>query len=119
MHRSDSGKWVEEPHGVEPACCEGSRPVAEPVCATLDARDLPTCTQIGGNHYIGYTIQPAEFMNANRVPYLEGEAIYKILRHRDKNGREDIEKAIHTLELLLQLEYPDAKPIKHQRESDR
>lgn len=64
-----------------------------------------TDDQIGGAHYKKCAIQPAEFMNANKVPYLEGSAIYYLLRHRDKNGAEDVRKAIHTCQLILQLEY--------------
>jgi hypothetical protein len=32
-----------------------------------------------------------------------------VTRHREKNGREDIEKAIHCLRLLLEIEYPQSK----------
>lgn len=63
--------------------------------------------QVGGEHYKNFKIQPAEFLRANKVPHLEGEIIYRILRHAQKNGREDLEKAIHSLQLLIEMDYPD------------
>ena len=71
--------------------------------------------QVGGNHYADMPSQPARFLRDNSVPHLEGEAIYRILRHKSKNGREDLEKAIHTLELILELDYGNGNSI---RESD-
>jgi len=60
--------------------------------------------QIAGDHYKKYKIQPAEYMHANNIPFLEGEAISYITRWRDKNGIPDIRKAIHILEILIELE---------------
>lgn len=60
--------------------------------------------QIAGDHYKKYKIQPAEYMHANNIPFLEGEAISYITRWRDKNGLSDVRKAIHILEILIQLE---------------
>ena len=62
-------------------------------------------TQEGGQHYKDLDPQPAQVMRKWKVPHLEGEAIYRILRHERKNGAEDIRKAIHTLELILELDY--------------
>ena len=63
-------------------------------------------SQVGGNHYAKLPIQPAKFVHSLGLGYLEGSAVYYIIRHKDKGGAEDIRKAIHTLELLLELEYP-------------
>ncbi len=65
-----------------------------------------TDKQVGGNHYKGLVIQPAEYCQRNRLPYCEANVVKYVTRHRDKNGREDIEKAIHYLQLLLEIEYP-------------
>lgn len=62
-------------------------------------------TQIAGNHYKNMAIQPIEFCQKNRLGYAESLAIKYICRHGSKNGRQDIEKAIHCLQLLLELEY--------------
>lgn len=61
--------------------------------------------QIGGNHYKNLAIQPAVYCQRNRLPYCESSVVQYVTRHREKNGREDIEKAIHCLELLLDLDY--------------
>ena len=61
--------------------------------------------QEGGNHYKSLSIQPVEFITANKLSFLEGCVIKRVCRHRAKNGAEDIRKAIHELELILQLEY--------------
>ena len=60
--------------------------------------------QVGGSHYKGMAIQPAEFVHANKIPYLEGSVIYYVARWREKNGIEDLKKARHTLDLLIELE---------------
>lgn len=64
--------------------------------------------QVSGSHY-KMTIQPIEFIHKNNLGYIEGNVIKYVSRHRAKNGKADILKAIHYLELLLELEY-DAKP---------
>lgn len=61
--------------------------------------------QIGGQHYKGMAIQPVEFITANGIPYLEGNVIKYVCRHRDKNGAQDIDKAIHYLRLLREMVY--------------
>lgn len=65
-------------------------------------------TQIGGDHYRECAIQPVQYAEANRLQFLEGCVVKRVTRH-DKptgKGRQDIEKAIHELQLLLELRYP-------------
>ena len=61
--------------------------------------------QEGGNHYKDMAIQPVEFITANNLGFLEGNVVKYICRHHAKNGAEDIKKAIHYCELLLQTKY--------------
>jgi len=61
--------------------------------------------QEGGDHYKDMTIQPVEFILANKIQFLDGCVIKRVCRHRAKNGAEDIRKAIHELNLILELEY--------------
>lgn len=63
--------------------------------------------QVGGTHYQSYAIEPIEFIVANDVPYREANVIKYVVRHKDKNGAEDIKKAIHYLEMILE-DYKDA-----------
>ena len=61
--------------------------------------------QEGGSHYKHFAIQPVEYIHANNLSYLEGNVIKYVSRHRSKNGVEDIRKAIHYLEMIIQLDY--------------
>ncbi len=72
--------------------------------------DNPLNTQVGGNHYKGYKIQPIEYAMANNLNYCQANAIKYVTRYRDKGGKEDLLKAIHNIELLIELEYPSEKP---------
>ena len=61
--------------------------------------------QVGGDHYKQYAIQPAQFALANGLDYAQSNAIKYIVRHKDKNGVQDLDKAIHYIELLKQHHY--------------
>lgn len=61
--------------------------------------------QEGGSHYKSLPIQPVEFCQRNGLGYCESSVIKYVCRHRVKNKEEDIRKAIHFLELLLEIEY--------------
>lgn len=67
----------------------------------------PLDVQVDGNHYKKYKIQPVEFCMANNIPYAEGSVIKYVVRHKDKHGKRDLEKAIHFLQILIQENYPD------------
>ena len=60
--------------------------------------------QVGGNHYNKYEIQPIDFIMANNLDWCEANAVKYITRWKDKNGVEDLRKAIHYLEILIQRE---------------
>jgi len=56
-------------------------------------------------HY-SMTIEPADFIMKNNIPYAEGNVIKYITRHRTKGeGKKDIEKAIHYAEMILKFYY--------------
>ena len=61
--------------------------------------------QVGGDHYKQYAIQPAKFALANGLDYAQSNAIKYIVRHKDKNGVQDLDKAIHYIELLKKHHY--------------
>lgn len=61
--------------------------------------------QIGGNHYICFSIQPAEFINKNRLQFAEGNAIKYICRHAKKGGIQDLEKAKHYIDMIIERDY--------------
>lgn len=60
--------------------------------------------QHGGNHYKGLKIQPVEYIMANGIGYMEGNAIKYITRYKLKNGTEDLKKAKHYIEMLIENE---------------
>lgn len=60
--------------------------------------------QEGGGHYKDQAIQPVEYIHANGIGYFEGNVIKYVSRWRKKNGIEDLKKAKHYLELLIELE---------------
>jgi hypothetical protein len=61
--------------------------------------------QIGGSHYKKYKIQPSRFINENKILFAEGNAIKYICRHQDKGGRQDLEKAIHYIQMIVERDY--------------
>ena len=61
--------------------------------------------QVGGKHYKQMKIQPAEFINENKLLFAEGNAIKYICRHQSKGKEEDVKKAIHYLEMILERDY--------------
>ena len=65
----------------------------------------PLEKQEGGSHYKEMPIQPIEFITKNKLGYIEGNIIKYICRHKSKNGIEDLRKAKHYIDLLIQLEY--------------
>ena len=60
--------------------------------------------QVGGGHYKDMKIQPVEFIHANGIGYFEGCVIKYVSRWRKKNGVEDLKKARHFLDLLIEFE---------------
>ena len=70
--------------------------------------------QIGGAHYKSMKIQPAQFINENNLPFAEGNAIKYICRHRHKGEVQDLEKAKHYIDMIIERDYGDhAKPLPH------
>jgi len=59
--------------------------------------------QVGGSHYKDFKIQPIEFITANNLSFIQASIIKYICRYDKKNGKEDIDKAIHYCELLKEL----------------
>ena len=60
--------------------------------------------QIGGVHYAAKAIQPVQYIHANDIGFFEGNVIKYVTRWKDKGGLEDLRKAKHYIELLLELE---------------
>lgn len=78
----------------------------EPSTRTTTAvKSTPALTvQHGGSHYKKLAIQPVEYIMANNIPYMEGNVIKYITRWKDKGGVQDLNKAKHYIELLIENE---------------
>ena len=60
--------------------------------------------QVGGDHYCGMAIQPVEFIHRNGLGFCEGAAIKYLCRWRNKGGLDDLRKARHFIDLLIDME---------------
>jgi hypothetical protein len=60
--------------------------------------------QVAGGHYRDMTIQPAEFIHKNGIEFLPGCVIKRMCRWRKKDGIQDLRKAIHEIELMIEME---------------
>lgn len=60
--------------------------------------------QVGGSHYKDMAIQPVQYIHANGIGFFEGNAIAYLTRWKVKGGISDLKKAIHHIELLIELE---------------
>jgi hypothetical protein len=65
--------------------------------------------QVGGSHYKKYNIQPSRFINDNKILFAEGNAIKYICRHQDKGGQQDLLKAIHYIQMIIERDYNNEK----------
>ena len=61
-------------------------------------------TQVGGQHYKVKTNQPWDYIAANGLGYFEGNIVKYVTRWRDKGGVDDLRKARHYLDKLIELE---------------
>lgn len=66
--------------------------------------------QVSGSHYRDKGIQPIVYIHANNLGFCEGNVVKYVTRWRDKGGEADLQKAIHYLELLIQLETKRSLP---------
>lgn len=64
--------------------------------------DKAMSQQIGGSHYTKLKIQPMEYSMANSLGAAEHTVIKYVTRWKDKGGLEDLKKARHTLDLLIE-----------------
>ena len=61
-------------------------------------------TQVAGSHYSKLAIQPMQYSMANKLDACQHTAIKYITRFRDKGGVEDLKKAKHVIDMLIEAE---------------
>lgn len=59
--------------------------------------------QVGGEHYKNCKIEPVEYIVANNIGFCEGNIIKYVTRHKEKNGLQDLLKARHYINILIEL----------------
>lgn len=69
------------------------------------AKTKASGTQVGGNYYTTLAIQPMEYSMANKLDACQHTVVKYITRFREKNGLQDLLKAKHTIDLLIEREY--------------
>jgi len=82
----------------------GSRLVVKYHSEKLGEKMSANDTQISGNHYKGKPLQVWDFVAANNLGYFEGNIVKYVSRWKDKGGVDDLRKAKHYIEKLIELE---------------
>lgn len=74
---------------------------------TEDANDR----QVGGSHYKKHGVQHWDYVVANAVPYLPAQVSRYVSRWADKNGAEDLEKALHYVDKMIEVHHNPPPPV--------
>lgn len=72
--------------------------------------------QVGGEHYKKLAIQPIEYILRNNLNFAQGSIIKYVTRYKDKGGVEDLKKARHMIDFLIEFEYGRSATIDEKRE---
>ena len=106
VHRDEFMKrWNERNNTVTNA----TTPPAQQEVQTEEAKQIKqevkaTDTQISGDHYTKLAIQPMQYSMKNKLDALQHTVIKYVTRFRDKAGIEDLEKAKHCIDMLIEFE---------------
>ena len=60
--------------------------------------------QVAGSHYKSKAIQPWDYIASNGLGYFEGNIVKYVSRWRDKGGVDDLRKAQHYLQKLIEMQ---------------
>jgi hypothetical protein len=77
----------------------------ESKCKNLEEKLGAYDKQVGGAHYKDMKVQPAQFINDNKLLFAEGNAIKYICRHKHKGEVQDLEKAKHYIDMIIERDY--------------
>lgn len=70
----------------------------------MDIPRLANEEQVGGDHYKNKAIQPWDYIASNNLGYLEGCVVKYVSRYKEKGGMQDLEKAAHYLQKLMEVQ---------------
>lgn len=123
------GDWIEVPDGMNYAYSEGpfiqftkqemgyrdsvlvwqrATSINDQYAEIGQVRQSAYDKQEGGSHYKKLAIQPMQYALANKLDYAQANVVKYVTRHADKNGKEDLLKAIHNIELMIEHYYSDS-----------
>ena len=54
-------------------------------------------------------MQPSQFVTENKLLYPVGCVIKYVIRHQDKGGKQDLEKAKHMIDMIIERDYEEEK----------
>ena len=128
MNRATKGEWVSTHRGMHEKCGHvlvWSRHTQPEELPFIDDEPLQSLNdqyaeigkvrqsawqkQEGGSHYKNLKIQPMQYALENKLDYAQANVVKYVTRHKEKNGKEDLLKAIHNLELMIEFYYGDEK----------
>ena len=69
------------------------------------SKDTMKNDTINPNHYTKWKIAPNVYITENNLEWEVGNVIKYVTRYEDKNGLEDLKKAIKYIELLIERKY--------------
>ena len=80
--------------------------------------DIPSILDVqhGGTHYKSKGVQPVEYAHANDLSFFQGNVVKYVTRYKDKKGVEDVKKAIHYLQMILEFEYDIKSSVEYGEE---
>ena len=67
------------------------------------SEEVKTRRQVGGSHY-QLAIQPIDYIMDNGLDYMQGNVIKYVTRYKKKNGIDDLRKAAHYIEMMIERE---------------
>jgi hypothetical protein len=107
MHfvRLDYAKYTDDCRKIKEAIDKRHEPESKNILIETVAPQSALDVQVGGDHYKKMKIQPIEFIEGNKLPFIEGCIVKYICRHEFKNGVQDLEKAKHLIEILIEKRY--------------
>lgn len=104
---SDVAKWRDPQVTVEDVLDKLRRHgevIPNPPLRVMDLELKPSEQQVGGDHYRQRSIQPWDIWQEYGMNAFEGAVLKYLLRWRSKGGVEDLKKARHTLDKLIEIE---------------
>jgi hypothetical protein len=95
--------YLDDPYEVEECQCAACQGIEEPIYMTTEELFKSAFdTQVAGGHYKDLAIQPTQYILANKLGFAEGNVIKYVSRYQKKNGVEDLKKARHYLDMLIE-----------------